>query len=863
MKRLIYGVSVVALVLAASFSFFSCNDYVQDELTAIKGDLYNEGGTIDALKKDLQRVELEYKKGIENMSDSLKKQIGDNYDELKGFIDDNSTDIGNLKEELKKFKETESEDVKKLQGEIDALEKQLADTLASYVTIDGLNETLKTYVTREELKDSLNSVAKAMADLEQLIKDNETAIKNNAAAIKDNADSIAATSRRLDSVTLALATRIGVLEAAVTTNPDGSITLSTEMQKAINVAVQAQIEAKAKELTLAYKHYVDSVSVADRAYTDSVSGADRAYTDEKYQQAIDSLNEVVRKASLVHDQVIAMADSLHKVVLEKISDLNKDLNNLSDEVTNLRDNYETFSSMCLEAISLLQDQIDDLNNKVTDLETAMGQLKTNYEKQITSIVLQGTYNNVFGSINLPFDIQSMLVAGHYGQINSDVDFPQAIPGITPSSTLTFEAGEEYREASGLVYFTVNPNTVSLDGVKFDLVNSLDENIGFNIGTPFKSNEKLSFGWTRANNGFYCAAVTPDSAYTIDELKPRINFSDIKSVLKQAFKDFEAKKTFDLKSIVRVIYDNSSDILDATAIKATWTDAYGAEKSVYTNYDMAATVMRPLSFEFDGFDTYADKLAAKLNKLHINNIKDVAFDFNIDIDTFSLNPLQQTVYPIVISQNGTTDTLRGNADLKEFVESINAYYVGQTENQVNDLINQIKDQVKSKGDSAIAQINNNYVSKVNNYINKYNNYLTRIINRLKNTDFNHYLQPCILICQDKHFGQVSTSIDAPTFVLGGDFIALTPTTFTSELLSPAMYKYLAVTKVYDPDTHTELPNSAEILAKCNKADYNMNVPFQFKQQVVLDLPEEDAIYEIEYQAIDWSGKVRTGKYYIQH
>jgi len=846
MKRLIYGVSVVALMLTASFSFVSCDDYVQDQFTEIKKDLADKGTTIESLQNNLDRVESEYKAAIAAEDAALKQLINDKDAALKQLINGQDAMLFDM---------------------IVGLAEGVADSLSYYYTSAQIDEILKAYVTREELKDSLESVQKVMEQIAFFASDNRDSIEANTGRIKEVAANL-----------LALTTRVEILEAAVKPNPDGSITLSPEMSTAVNKAVAAQIEAKAAEVSLAYKKY-----------TDSISAKDREYTDEKYQAAVDSVKALAAKAEEVHAKVIEMVDSLHNAAINRIVALEGEVKNLEDEVADFREDYEAFALLCRECLNLLQNQIDDLNAQVDDLNAwrvgvnesirqineEIDKIKDTYKNQITSIVLQGTYNNVFGSINLPLDIQSMLLAGHYGTMAKSVSFPSSeVSSIYTGVPVTLDADDYVVESAGKAYLTINPSTVDINNVDFKLVNSLDEEIGFQVDTVVPSNDKLSFGWTRANNGFYEARISLNDKTSagVESVKPRIDFEDIKYVIKKALTD---KKEADLSSLARIVYENSSDILDAAAIKATWTDAFGVEQSVYTNYAVAATVMKPLSFEFDGFNQYAKKIANKLNEYTLKTFDPIAFEyeFDLDFDSIEIKPMPNGEFPIIIlyKKGAMLKSIDGMAQMTAFIEAMNAYYVASTNNQINDLINDIEGQVKTNVQDMLNEANNKvngYVNKVNNYINKFNTYFTKVVNKFGNADYNHYLQPVVLLNDEKgHFGQISRSNVFPTFVkkAGREGIILTPTTYTSELIAPAMLKYVAVTHVYeynyDSRVFSPCTEESNYLNVANNTDHNMNVPFAGKQQAYLELPATEKLYEIYYEAVDFSGMTSSDKYYI--
>ncbi|MDE6143808.1 MAG: hypothetical protein K2F94_07030, partial [Muribaculaceae bacterium] len=144
------------------------------------------------------------------------------------------------------------------------------------------------------------------------------------------------------------------------------------------------------------------------------------------------------------------------------------------------------------------------NNAIQDLDAALVELKAALEelqpqidainerlnKLITNILVQQTYNPLFGTINLPIGLQTNINANYYGVADHALKFPfgdeqyeynadqsvlategvaDAIASLNPQGAVAIQANVPYIEDSeanlGNLYLTINPNTVDFTGVK--------------------------------------------------------------------------------------------------------------------------------------------------------------------------------------------------------------------------------------------------------------------------------------------------------------------------------------------------------------------------------------------------------------
>ena len=367
-------------------------------------------------------------------------------------------------------------------------------------------------------------------------------------------------------------------------------------------------------------------------------------------------------------------------------------NKLDNYITNdyLTDNFYTKTEV-LNLISTsegkvkdLSDAVDDINNQLTDMKKDISDLKTDVKKnadaiteldkevtklkgdvkaiqeelakQVTGIIIQGTYNPMFGTFNLPANIQSNILLSYYGLPKVGGEFPtyktstytkaeQAFTseeistlksqGLAPFEFFASEPLLNENGTGGKVYMTINPNTADLDGLQMSIVNTLDEEAPVRLRPIKKSEDKLQFGFTRANNGFYEAEayiepddVTKDNGVPLTREEIENAFKSIRDRLKSVEDDYAAKGSTDLGQLATDVYQVIRGLkMDRHGLKCTYT-ANGAEHSVYSEYNMAATFFNPLNLNsakdfnyktmigYETLDKILDDMAATL-KDHVN------------------------------------------------------------------------------------------------------------------------------------------------------------------------------------------------------------------------------------------------------
>lgn len=560
---------------------------------------------------------------------------------------------------------------------------------------------------------------------------------------------------------------------------------------------EADLKGKLDELGVVYESeintYIDNYLNQEGGVFERLKGVEDAINDEET-----GLAALAGQIKAINDILGTEENPGLIQQVQGLDDLLNGENGIVDKVSKLVDD-----------VALNQADIDDLYQLMRDHKTEFEVLKNQFayyinsinnrlDNTITDIVLNQAWNPMFGTINLPVGLSTTIAANYYGKSDVDLNFPfgaaaqdvlqgyetlvesgavdkllqnlkgdQAVitAGKFYMDTVDID-GEEYGKL-GQLYLTINPNTANIAGTKFELVTSSEGST-----VPIKvvvspTDEELKFGVnvTRsAANGFYRADlyIKPEDATKIT--------IDIEKGLKSAMKDAIVNHTkSDFVQLGKLIMDQMKDFLPAYGVKATWWtdnttflpsawDAQDAmEHNFYGKYEVAATAIRPLSYEFmQGTGAHKDLLPT------VGSLKDAfdrvfnEFDFTIntgitgfDAPTFSIDlskaKLEFKPTSIVINLDGM---VAGDQEItfngkKEIVLTYTGEGVNKVvdPNNVNDgaldeLINEIAKQVNNMlagtdaagnldPNSIQGQIQDGIISKVDEMVTSINNQLTNV------------------------------------------------------------------------------------------------------------------------------------------
>jgi len=498
----------------------------------------------------------------------------------------------------------------------------------------------------------------------------------------------------------------------------------------------------------------------------------------------------------------------------------------------------------------LQDQINALKQ---DINNILGTLK----KQISGIIVQGTYSPVFGYGSLPLGIQTNILSAYVGNVQiAGGKFPSFNSGNYASEKCIFTEGDiqylsgvateavpegilmnEEDGNAGYMYLTVNPTNIDFTGTDFFLVNSKGDESRIKLSKLEASDDELTFGWTRGTsvgkespNGFYKVVATIDKG-DAKNMQPKFDKAGFKQAVKAAT---EGQKRMAVKEVAKALF-NSLQPTQRFGVKAEWVDTIttkdkAAKRSVTSAYDIAALSIEPLGFGFKSLDgviklpTIDAKVIAE--DMHVTltmgdikvTPKDGSYKVTTNIHLVEFNPN-------IIKFNELTGKYEfvGDASTYEIVtvggkdisilnkdQLVNLFRQGDViEIDVTDFVKEIYgefnkelEKIDFSGTTAnlnkqidkIANTVNSYIDRANGWINRFNNLFAHLSNAL---------QPVLLWSDGESSGELGGIVSA-NYVVGkpvkaGSKLCLIPTTYSLELFAPAYKKSLLVTNAYDLKT----------------------------------------------------------------
>ncbi len=936
MKKKFYsGMLMVAMLFATVGSFVSCKDYDEDMYAQLQGENQTLQELIDQQREELEtrigdleeaqklcaencsifKAQMEAWKLWAEANYVTKEEYNNKVLELTKLISDNTTKIQNLETLINQIKnellEADKALEQKLMNELLKVQNNLT-TLITNVQ-NELNELKKTVQANSEaLKKAQDDILKLQGDVTGLQGD----LKKLEERVKANEDAIV----KINNTLTELENRLKALE---------DLNLPEAVKKAHeawNLAKtdSARIDALEAELAKLKSCNCDnSELIAD---IDSICG-ELDDIKEDIKKVREEAAENLKKANEYTDQRIQEAVSaLEGRIDTKLSALETAYKEADEKLQEQLDALAKRVDELEPRVKANEENIDELFGLYDDVKNALSQF-------ITGVLLQGTENPVFGSFSLPANIQSNVLMAYYGTTGSHtVYFPDFYPrnyvtdkealsekdiqmlGITRQ--IVAQDGETIVGSAGKVYVTVNPSNVNFEGETLAIVNSIEEESGIKLSPLTYSDKKLTFGYSRsAENGLYEAEATlaPEDVHKVN-MKFDFDASDIKATIKDVL---NPRDGINVTNVANTVYDVMSQFnqkLDANALKATWTDSLGVTRNTYSQYNLAATAVKPLSYAFmkdvnvkslpgiekaeNFINKVADKVKVRLPDFNVNlevptikkiEIADLSddligeFRFLVEMDTTIYVPVDtiDNIYavdqygnkikvdPIVVGGQAVYIYLNYPIDMTDQVKHL----YDEFEAPVKD-VNKILEDLEVFMDDVNAlldEINklNNFMANVEtgidrvkdkliSYLNKFNNKMCNLINQA-----NTVLQPRLFVSANGEFVKLSQSKSYPSKINSGSF-TLVPTSYTAEIVAPAYKKLVGVTNVYSMDRKKSAQDGdASCMSALTKANATSGVAEVLEGDVLsVDFKAESGyIYEIVYTAVDYSGKIAAKKYYV--
>ncbi len=847
-KKFIPGLLLLALTAGGFSTFTSCKDTDEDLYINLRGEQVSLQAALDALKEQLANCGTNCQNEIKRLEDLINGKPGYTESEIKGWI----TDLTN-------------------QYATQEALKQLADRVAALEGKEpGGNDQFK-----PEDVTTLTDLIAIADQLKALVGENGTV--NTLSTEIENLKKVL----NGDGTNPGLLATVSGLEAWFE-----NIGLTVE---------EFQTYVKQGEFVLSNKAALEALV---KLQNDGTLNED----------ALKALNEVYAD--------LAGIDEMYNTIFKGVEAPADGWWNYAEVMQNIKNNSA--------AIAELQDEVDAIFNRINDL--------------VTSLILQSASNHLYGTFNTPFGINSMVLMANFGHLAIDLNqFPVSAAkdmgaecysdsnidwsSITSdkydlTSTILAYTTNNGQATLGNLWFTVNPGTVNhLDKAGFELVNSRDEVSKVNLVDITKDDETLIQFGVNSNsraagngNGLYRAEATV-AVDDLDAIKVNIE-SGLAQALKDAVKNHTAA---DMAHLLKTIYSQLQNVCDANALRYTYEAISGkggatSTQKVYSNYGLAATAFKPLSFatlKGESFHKLPTIDPIEIDKSLVDlglkpfEIGDVSLDVELDLGKIEFDEVGETIIEVKVpshfNENGEADAwtyekVNITGDLQQIVDklqaSVNEWFEGKVdepslneklqsqieaavdsafngpdgliasiENQVNDMMGSIQDKL----DNLVDQINKDYLNKVNKLIDKYNSIADRINKVL--SDPNHYLQSVMFIRKaDGNLGFLSTNAKQPSQFKGnGEAIELFATTYNFETVCPAFKKIVGVVKVTDQNgnENTALKNAANA-SMAKVLDGRVN-------RVALDVRGAKGgvfTYEIAYQAMDFTGHTSTVKCYVQ-
>lgn len=555
--------------------------------------------------------------GLQTSVSSLTSTV----DRLTTKIDSLGTVVSDLKAELAEVKTTCEGLLDKARliakQEVDAAKAEIltevATRLEEYVKKGDLPD-FEQFATKEQLKDSIRNIVQMV--LTEVGKDrerisaNETAIWYINEALKYLAGKFDNyyTKETIDAL-------LGQSKAEITLE---LINILNEEITNLKEEINNELDDKINQI-LDDGNYITEDDV-EPIVDQIIAGAS---SDD-----IQSLVELVTRVITLENTTVKVEDyELDKqAIWDQVNTNTTDISDIKGQLETINSTLETIQN----DITDLKDRMDDVESRLDDVEDAIDQLNEDIAaiqnalaKQVTGIIVQGTFNPMFGSFSIPANIQTNALIAFYGVPFRDVEFPTDDDQnyVRKEEVLTAKDMEmlgdvEIFEApanlpilneegnAGKVYMTINPNTADLEGLKLSLVNTLDEESPIKLSPIRKCNEKLQFGYTRADNGFYVADafVTPQTVMEEDN-GLALTRDDITALYHEVHAQmvnigdnfFTPGRQSDLGKLATSVYQVISSLkADRNGLKCTTTTDDGKERSVYSEYNLAATFYKPLN-----------------------------------------------------------------------------------------------------------------------------------------------------------------------------------------------------------------------------------------------------------------------------
>lgn len=592
------------------------------------------------------------------------------------------------------------------------------------------------------------------------------------------------------------------------------------------------------------------------------------------------------------------------------SGINKNVADLMTKVNDPKNGVDAIN----DAINDEKTGLKRINERLDSVTGAINKLTEDFKNLITSVNVNATSTSLLANSKIFPGLNVQFVGAAFGKaVTTTGTFPTSTTadingnkldanyiaeGITPYE---WEKGiiNNKENNAGKVYFTVNPSNISANvlnnTVALSLTTSNNNEELVTLDNVMPSDKALSWGTTRGDSKvtLFEADATYDmtKADAIDPTKI-IDFSALKENVKNIINaaktvnipsdatKAEAKETAstakaaskvvlkEMAQAVANLLNSKIPALPALALKAEWKDNNVGTRNVISDYSLAATAYKPLSFNFgktegeilpnislDRIDNAVFKVTKRINnaltslnsKLNIE-IKKITYDAS----GFKVNETVNMYYhcsAVGMSSALVVDQIQLDGDAPTPIVTTGAgWYDGGSFTINKDFKTQIDNMITAVNNGIPTTEINNLVAEAQKYINKaksatsktdklvdsatdyLESYINRAINFVNNGGISRALEPILLVNTEDGIFRATGAYKAGEFTF-------VPTTVTYEIAAPAFKKYIAV---IGKDGKARAADSKLL----TKGDNNFSA-------VKLNLQQGDT--KIVYDAMDFTGR----------
>ena len=565
-------------------------------------------------------------------------------DDLKTTVDQHTTQIAQLQQDLADAKAECAANLATAKAYTDAeiaaaktaILAEVATMLENYYTKDKVytKEEVDALLNQLDIKIEGNTVK--ITTLEGKFSTLETTVGNLGETVDGHTSSINAINEEIEFIKQHLCEcepvdLTDILQRL--TDAEGNIGKNAEEIEKIKQEIADVINKNIEELAEKYddlKTVIDNLKYVTPEELDDVVDAlvAKAQADSTaFKERMDIIGDSVKTAFQDIIDLKTLVNTLESTTV-KIDDYTADkeeiLNKINANTTKIEDVQDAVDAI-QDELDALQDELDELNDRmdvaeanieqaledIQDLKDEVSAVQEFLAKQVTGIIIQSTYNPAFGTLDLPFDVQSNILVAYYGKPKKDVEFPtsrtsnyvRAEEALTEKDMEMINGVEVFEHMAniplmfennyaGKVYMTINPNTADLTGLELSIVNTQDTESPIKLEGVKKSTEKLKFGYTRGDNGFYEAeaVVAPVDVEKVDRI------AIDKAALKEAYNEIAKNRlNANISQVATDFYKFVKSVkLNKSGLKCSYTEN-GNTHSVYSNYNLAATAIDPLDF----------------------------------------------------------------------------------------------------------------------------------------------------------------------------------------------------------------------------------------------------------------------------